>query len=98
MPGVNPVKLLVNDPFPAPSLVFVDREIVGAVVVLQTIPLAVIVPLLSAVMFPPDCAVVAVIEVTEVLFKVGRLTFSKVLKLFSSPYDVPALFVAYALT
>lgn len=85
MPGVNPVKLLVNDPFPAPSLVFVDREIVGAVVVLQTIPLAVIVPLLSAVMFPPDCAVVAVIEEIADVFKPGKPTFANVVKLLSSP-------------
>ena len=49
-------------PVPVPSVVFVDSEIVGLVVVAQTTPLAVIELPPSAVIFPPLTAVVVVME------------------------------------
>jgi hypothetical protein len=54
--------LLVKEPTPVPSVVFVESEIVGFVVVPQTTPLAVIAYPLSEEMFPPLEAEVVVIE------------------------------------
>jgi hypothetical protein len=45
--------------------------VVGLAIVAQQIPFAVMVPPPSLVIFPPDIAVVCVIEVTAVVVKVG---------------------------
>lgn len=59
--GVKLVKEDVKEPVPFPFNVLVDKEIVGLVIVDQTTPLAVIVAPPSAVMLPPEVAVVVVI-------------------------------------
>jgi hypothetical protein len=59
----SPVILLVKDPVPVPSDVFVVSEIVGLVVVAQTTPLVVMELPPSAVMFPPLVAAEDVIDV-----------------------------------
>ena len=48
------------------------------------------------VTLPPEVAVVDVISVTEIVLTVGRSV--RVVNVKSSPYAVPILFVAYALT
>jgi hypothetical protein len=63
VPADSPVILLVKEPVPVPSDVFVVSEIVGLVVVAQTTPLAVMELPPSAVMFPPLVAVEEVIDV-----------------------------------
>ena len=63
MLAYSPVILLVKEPVPVPSAVFVDSEIVGLVVGPQTTPLAVMELPPSAVMFPPLVAPEEVIEV-----------------------------------
>ena len=65
MLAYSPVILLVKDPVPVPSDVFVESEIVGLVVVPQTTPLAVMELPPSAVMFPPLVAPEEVIEVAD---------------------------------
>ena len=70
MLAYSPVILLVKEPVPVPSAVFVVSEIVGLVVVPQTTPLAVIELPPSAVMFPP---LVAPEEVTEVAATVAEM-------------------------
>lgn len=65
----RPLKLLAKLPVPKPSVVLVDREIVGAVFVSQTMPLAVIAAPPSLDMLPPLLAVfdemaeIAVVEI-----------------------------------
>jgi hypothetical protein len=61
----SPVILLVKDPVPVPSDVFVVSEIVGLVVVAQTTPLAVMELPPSVVMFPPLVAVDEVIDAAD---------------------------------
>ena len=97
MPTIKPVIELVKIPVLVPSVVLVDKLTVGAVLVLQQTPLAVIVPPPSLVTFPPPEAVVLVIEVIEVVVRTGA-EGNVVVKLCSSPYDVPTLLVAYART
>ena len=65
MLAYSPVILLVKDPVPVPSDVFVEREIVGLVVVAQTTPLAVMGLPPSAVIFPPLVAVDEVIDAAD---------------------------------
>ena len=65
MLAYSPVILLVNEPVPIPSVVFVVSEIVGLVVVAQTTPLAVMELPPSAVMFPPLVAVDEVIDAAD---------------------------------
>ena len=69
--AVNPVMLLVNVPVPIPSTVLVVNAVVGLALVLQQIPLAVIVPPPSEVMFPPLVAVVVNIPLVAVVLTVG---------------------------
>jgi hypothetical protein len=63
VPADSPVILLVKEPVPVPSEVFVESETVGFDEVLQTTPLAVIGEPPSAVMFPPLVAAEEVIAV-----------------------------------
>ena len=65
MLAYSPVILLVKDPVPVPSDVFVESEIVGLVVVAQTTPLAVMGLPPSAVIFPPLVAVDEVIDAAD---------------------------------
>ena len=65
MLAYSPVILLVKDPVPVPSDVFVVSEIVGLVVVAQTTPLAVMELPPSVVMFPPLVAVDEVIDAAD---------------------------------
>lgn len=65
--------------------------------VLQQTPLAVTSLPLSSVIFPPDTAAVAVMAVTAVVVRLARVPVV-VVNMSSSPYAVPLLFVAEALT
>jgi hypothetical protein len=89
--GCNPVRSLVKVPVPVP---FDDLSllIVGAGVVAQQIPRSVMVPPPSLVMFPPDDAVVEVIDATAVVVKDGITAL--VVKVKSFPYAVPSPLVA----
>jgi hypothetical protein len=69
---------------------------VGVAVVAQQTPFAVTAALPSAVIFPPETAVVRVIELTAVVVREGT-TSDVVVTITSFPYAVPALLVAYAL-
>ena len=86
--------MLTKLPIPAVSEVLA-LAVVGAVVVAQQTPLAVIAPPPSAVIFPPETAEVKVIELIAVVVRVGA-TIELVVNEISFPYAVPALFVAYA--
>ena len=59
--GVKLVKVEEKEPMPVPFDVFVVKVIVGLVLVDQTTPLAVMEAPPSAVMLPPEVAVVVVI-------------------------------------
>jgi hypothetical protein len=65
--------LLVKDPVPVPSVVLLFVRS-GLAVVAQHTPLAVIVPPPSEVTFPPDTAVVDVMEVTAVVVTTAPVT------------------------
>jgi hypothetical protein len=84
--------LLVKLPLPVPSVVN-ELVVVGAVVVAQQTPLAVIVPPPSAMTFPPETAVVKVIDEGTVVVRVAS-TIGVVLNVTSVPYAVPTLLVA----
>ena len=85
MLAYSPDILLVKDPVPAPSEVFVVSEIYGLVVVPQTTPLAVIELPPSAVMFPPLVAVEGVIEVAVTVADMVAKDPDDVVKLISVP-------------
>ena len=70
----RPVIVLVNDPVPVPSVVLVDRDTVGPVVVAHTTPRAVTALPPSEVMLPPELAVVVVTDVTGVVASEGKST------------------------
>ena len=86
----NPLIELENIPIPVPSLVLLFN-MVGDDDVLQQTPLMVIATPPSFVMAPPLIALVADIEVIEIVLNSG--TPDKVLKETSLPYVVPKLFV-----
>ena len=73
--------VLVNIPVPVPSVVLVDKAIVGFAAVLQQTPRAVTVDPPSAVMLPPLEAVVVVLDVIAVVVSVGNVAtiFSKLI-------------------
>ena len=85
---------LVNVPMPVPSVVLVDKAIVGFAVVLQQTPRTVTDAPPSLLMVPPLAAVVDVMAVTAVVIIVGIVEVDVVVKTESPPYDVPTLFVA----
>lgn len=87
--------LLVYAPPPVPFVVF-EFAVVGLVLVLQQIPRAVTPELQSPEIFPPEEAVVEVIEVMVVVEAEGNTV--PVVKGISAPYEVPVALVAYALT
>jgi hypothetical protein len=75
----------VKAPVPVPSVVFVESEIVGLVVVAQTTPLAVMELPPSAVMFPPLVAVEGVIDVADTVADMVAKDPADVVKLISVP-------------
>ena len=70
--GVNPIRLLLNEPVPVPSFVFASL-IVGLFAVLQQTPLAEIGEPPSDEIIPPLVAVVVVMLLTEVVVREGAL-------------------------
>jgi hypothetical protein len=82
----------VKLPVPVESVVK-ELAMVGVDVVAQQTPLAVMAPLPSAVIFPPETAVVKVIAETSVVVRVG-ITIGVVVNVTSFPYAVPTLLVA----
>ena len=70
---------------PAPSVVFVDSDSVGFVVVAQTTPLAVMGLPPSAVIFPPLVAVEGVIDVADTVADMVAKDPADVVKLISVP-------------
>ena len=81
MPGVRLVKLLVNEPVPAPSLVCASA-MVGFCEVLQQTPRAVTLSPPSLVTLPPH---VAEVEVIAEIVSVVRLGKARVVKLNYAP-------------
>ena len=78
--------LLVNIPVPLPSVVLVDKAMVGFAAVLQHTPRAVTVVPPSAVTLPPLVAVVIVIPVASVVVTVANAVVDVVVvKLISLP-------------
>ena len=67
-----------KEPVPVPFDVFVDKVIVGLVLVDQTTPLAVMEAPPSAVIFPPDVAEVVVIPDMLDVVSVGTETMESV--------------------
>ena len=92
--GVRPVSDELNVPVPVPLLVFVVKEIVGFALVDHTTPLVVTAEPPSELIFPPEMAVVVVMELADIVLTVGRTNDVLVVKVISFPYPVPALFVA----
>jgi hypothetical protein len=82
----------MKTPVPVASDVL-EPAIVGSAVVAQHTPLAVTDAPPSEVTFPPETAVVNVIEVIAVVVTVGAVT-GLVVNETSLPYEVPMLFVA----
>ena len=87
MLGVSPVILLVNEPVPVPSDVFVESDTSRPVLdkVFHTTPLAVIGEPPSAVMFPPLTAVVVVMEPAATVAARVAKEPADVVKLISVP-------------
>jgi hypothetical protein len=96
--GERPLRDELKLPVPEPSLLFVLKEIVGLVLVDHTTPLEVTTEPPSELTFPPEVAVVVVMELEDTVLNVGRTTGVLVVNVISFPYPVPALLVAYALT
>jgi hypothetical protein len=84
----------VKLPIPVPLLVFVVSAIVWFGLVDHTTPLEVTDAPPSEFTFPPDVAVVVVMELADIVITVGRTTSVLVVKVTSFPYPVPALLVA----
>jgi hypothetical protein len=70
---LNPERLDEKFPIPVPSLVLVEREIVGLGLVDQTTPLAVTGEPPSDTTFPPEIDEFGLISVMEVVEIVGKL-------------------------
>lgn len=83
--AVKPVIALVKLPIPVPSVVLVDKAMVGFAVVLQQTPRAVTVAPPSLLMLPPLVAVVLVMAVTAVVVIVGIVLVDVVVKTLSPP-------------
>jgi hypothetical protein len=92
VPDVKPVTLLGKAPVPVPSVVFESAK-VGLVLIDQQIPLAVTGLPPSAVIFPPETALVEVIDDIAAVVSVGTVP-ELVVNETSFPYEVPALFEA----
>ena len=77
-----------NVPVPVPSVVFVDKLMVGFCSLLHTTPRAVTSAPPSFVTVPPDTAELLVMEVTEVVDRMGATAL--VLNTTELPYATPA--------
>jgi hypothetical protein len=75
--------LLMKEPVPVPSEVLVEA-VVGAAVVAQQIPLAVIASFPSDVIFPPETAEVRVMDVMTAVVRAGA-TIATVVAVTSLP-------------
>jgi hypothetical protein len=91
VPGNNPERLPVKLPEPEPFKVLLSL-VVGFASVAQHTPRAVTGDPPSLVILPPEVAVVDVISVIVAVVKVAINAL--VVKVISSPYAVPAAFVA----
>ncbi len=76
---------LVNVPMPVPSVVLVDKAMVGFAVVLQQTPRAVTGAPPSVLITPPLVAVVFVMAVIVVVVMVGMVVVAAVVKVESPP-------------
>jgi hypothetical protein len=85
--GDSPVILLVKEPVPVPSDVFVESDTSKPVLdeAFHTTPLAVIGEPPSAVMFPPLTAVVVVMEPAATVAEMVAKDPAEVVKLISVP-------------
>ena len=83
--AVKPVIALVNVPIPVPSVVLVDKAIVGFAVVLQQTPRTVTTAPPSLLMLPPQLAVVLVTAVNAVVIITGIVAVVVVVKTESPP-------------
>ena len=83
--AVKPVIALVNVPIPVPSVVLVDKAMVGLGIVLQQTPRAVTAAPPSVLIVPPLPAVVFVMAVIAVVVIVGMLEVAAVVKIESPP-------------
>jgi hypothetical protein len=93
--AVRLLRLLVKMPVPVPSVVFVVRATVGAVVVAHTTPRAVTALPLSEVTSPPAVAVVFVIAEANAVVTDGGFNESTVpLKVKSLTLHVPEVALA----
>ena len=91
---IKEVILLENTPVPVPSLVFVDRAVVGLIAVSQTTPRVVTEAPPPEVTFPPPDAVVLVILVIgEVVVTVGAIGVTEHEVFVYVPDIVPAVHV-----
>jgi hypothetical protein len=79
--GDRPVRVELKLPVPEPSLVFVLKEIVGVGLVDHTTPLVVTAEPPSKLIFPPKVAVVVVMELADIVLKVGRTNDVLVVKM-----------------
>ena len=85
--------MLEYEPIIAKSLV-IEFAIVGLAVILQHTPLSVMVEFPLLVMFPPEIAVVFVMEETGLVIMLGKFKLARVVNEISEPYEVPRLLVA----
>ena len=83
--GERPVRDELKLPVPVPSFVLVLKEIVGVGLVDHTTPLEVTAEPPSELTFPPDVAVVVVMELADTVLNVGSITGVLVVKVISFP-------------
>ena len=83
--GIRPVRDELKVPIPVPLLVFVVKDMVGFELVDHTTPLAVTAEPPSELIFPPDVAVLVVMELADTVLTVGRTNNVLVLKVTSFP-------------
>ena len=83
--AVKPVIALVKLPIPVPSVVLVDKAMVGFAAVLQQTPRTVTAAPPSLLIVPPLVAVVFVIAVIAVVVMVGMVEVDVVVKTESPP-------------
>jgi hypothetical protein len=70
--GDRPVNDELKVPVPVPLIVFVVKDMVGLALVDHTTPLAVTTEPPSELIFPPEVAVVVVMELADTVLTAGR--------------------------
>lgn len=83
--AAKPVMALVNVPIPVPSVVLVDKAMVGFAVVLQQTPRVVTAAPPSVLIVPPLLAVVFVMDDMVVVVITGMVEVAAVVKTESPP-------------